>query len=75
MFLVLVDSNGKRVDERCWYLAEDANAALAALEECGCDVHLAVISQQECIYGIGSNNGIVGRTYMRSVSKNIFRSD
>jgi len=28
MFLVLVDSNGKRADERCWDLAE-AKAALA----------------------------------------------
>ena len=41
MFFVLVDSNGKRVDERCWDLNE-AKAALAALEECGGDVHLAV---------------------------------
>ena len=43
MFLVLVDSNGKRVDDRIWELAE-AKAALAALEGCGCDVHLAVRS-------------------------------
>ena len=43
MFLVLVDSNGKRVDGRCWELAE-ARAALAALEWCGCDVHLAVVT-------------------------------
>ena len=42
MFLVLVDSNGKRVDERCWGLNE-AKAALAALEGCDCDVHLAVV--------------------------------
>ena len=45
MFLVLVDSNGKRVDERCWGLNE-AKAALAALEECGCGVHLAVITMR-----------------------------
>ena len=32
MFLVLVDSNGKRVDERCWGLNE-GKAALAALED------------------------------------------
>ena len=43
MFLVLVDSNGERVGERCWELAE-AKAALAALEWCGCDVHLAVVT-------------------------------
>ena len=46
MFLVLVDSNGKRVDERCWDLAE-AKAALAALEEWPRHiqlVHLAVIT-------------------------------
>ena len=41
MFIVLVDSNGKRIDERCWGL-DEAKAALAALEECGCDAHLAV---------------------------------
>ena len=45
MFLVLVDSNGKRVDERCWGLNE-AKVALAALEECGCGVHLAVITMR-----------------------------
>ena len=43
MFLVLVGPNGKRVDDRIWELAE-AKAALAALEGCGCDVHLAVIT-------------------------------
>ena len=42
MFLVLVDSNGKRVDERCWGLNE-AKAALVALEGCDCEVHLAVV--------------------------------
>ena len=46
MFLVLVDSNGKRVDDRVWELA-DAKAALAALEferlwQCVLSVHLAV---------------------------------
>ena len=45
MFLVLVDSNGKRVDERCWGLNE-AKAALAALVECGYGVHLAVITMR-----------------------------
>ena len=45
MFLVLVDSNGKRVDERCWGLNE-AKAALAALVECDCGVHLAVITMR-----------------------------
>ena len=43
MFLVLVDSNGKRADERCWELTE-AKAALAALEWCDCGVHLAVVT-------------------------------
>ena len=43
MFLVLIDSNGKRVDDRVWELA-DAKAALAALEECGCGVHLAYMA-------------------------------
>ena len=45
MFLVLVDSNGTRIDERCWGLNE-AKAALAALEECDCGVHLAVITMR-----------------------------
>ena len=45
MFLVLVDSNGKRVDERCWELAE-ATAAMRALVERGCGVHLAVITMR-----------------------------
>ena len=43
MFLVLVDSNGKRVDDRCWDLNE-AKAALAALAECGTEAHLEVRS-------------------------------
>ena len=44
MFLVIVDSNGKRVDGRIWELAE-ATAAMRALIECGCGLlHLAVIT-------------------------------
>ena len=43
MFQVIVDSNGKRVDERCWDLNE-AKAALAALEEFGTERHLEVRS-------------------------------
>ena len=45
MFLVLVYPNGKCVDERVWKL-DEAKAALAALEECGCGVHLAVITMR-----------------------------
>ena len=45
MFLVLVDSNGKRVDERVWKL-DEAKAAMRALVECGCGVHLAVITMR-----------------------------
>ena len=45
MFLVIVDSNGKRVDERVWKL-DEARAAMAALEGCDCDVHLAVITMR-----------------------------
>ena len=45
MFLVLVDSNGKRVDERVWKLAE-ATAAMKALVEYDCGVHLAVITMR-----------------------------
>ena len=41
MFLVIVDLNGKRVDERVWKL-DEATAAMRALVECGCGVHLAV---------------------------------
>ena len=48
MFLVLVDSNGKRAGDRIWELA-DAKAALAALEherlwQCALSAHLAVRS-------------------------------
>ena len=43
MFLVLVDSNGERVDDRCWDLNE-AKAALEASEECGIKAHLEVRS-------------------------------
>ena len=45
MFLVIVDSNGKRVDERVWKL-DEATAAMRALVECGCGVHLAVITMR-----------------------------
>ena len=45
MFLVLVYPNGKCVDERVWKL-DEAKAALAALEECGYGVHLAVITMR-----------------------------
>ena len=45
MFLVLVYSNGKRVDERVWKL-DEAAAAMMALEECDCGVHLAVITMR-----------------------------
>ena len=45
MFLVLVDSNGKHVDERVWKL-DDAKAAMRALVECGYGVHLAVITMR-----------------------------
>ena len=43
MFLVLVDSNGKRADGRVWKL-DEAKAAMRALVECDCDVHLAVVT-------------------------------
>ena len=46
MFLVIVDSNGKRVDGRIWELAE-ATAAMRALIECDCGLlHLAVITMR-----------------------------
>ena len=45
MFLVIVDSNGKRVDERVWKL-DEAEAAMMALVECGCGVHLAVTTMR-----------------------------
>ena len=45
MFLVLVDPNVKRVDERIWKL-DEAAAAMMALVECGCGVHLAVITMR-----------------------------
>ena len=45
MFLVIVDSNGKRVDERVWELAE-ATAAMRALVECDRGIHLAVITMR-----------------------------
>ena len=43
MFLIIVDSNGKRVDRRIWELAE-ATAAMRALVECDRGIHLAVIT-------------------------------
>ena len=45
MFLVLVDSNGKRVDERVLEVGR-SKGAMAALEECDCGVHLAVITMR-----------------------------
>ena len=45
MFLVLVYPNGKRIDERVWNL-DEAKAAMRALVECDCDVHLAVITMR-----------------------------
>ena len=45
MFLVLVYPNGKCVDKRVWKL-DEARAAMAALEGCDCDVHLAVITMR-----------------------------
>ena len=45
MFLVLVYSNGKRVDDRVWKL-DEAAAAMMALVECGCGVHLAVTTMR-----------------------------
>jgi len=45
MFLVLVDSNGKRVDDRVWKL-DEAKAAMRVLVECDYDVHLAVITMR-----------------------------
>jgi len=45
MFLVLVYPNGKRIDERVWNL-DEAKAAMRALVECGCGVHLAVITMR-----------------------------
>ena len=45
MFLVIVDSNGTRVDERVWKL-DEAKAAMRALVDCDCGVHLAVITMR-----------------------------
>ena len=45
MYLIIVDLNCKRVDERVWKLNEAA-AAMMALEECDCGVHLAVITMR-----------------------------
>ena len=45
MFLVLVYPNGKRIDARVWNL-DEAKAAMRALVECDCDVHLAVITMR-----------------------------
>ena len=46
MFLVIVDSNAKRVDERIWELAEAAAAMRALIErDCGL-LHLAVITMR-----------------------------
>ena len=57
MFLVLVDSNGKRVDERVWKL-DEAKAAMRALVECGCGVHLAVRSDAtESFFLLYKQNG------------------
>ena len=55
MFLVLVYPNGKCVDDRVWKL-EEAKAAMRALVECDCDVHLAVITMRSgdiVYYGVG----------------------
>jgi len=45
MFLVLVYPSGKCVDDRVWKL-DEAKAAMRALVECGCGVHLAVITMR-----------------------------
>ena len=45
MFLVLVYPNGKYVDERVWKL-DEAKAAMRALVDCDCGVHLAVITMR-----------------------------
>ena len=42
MFLVLVDSNYERTDDRIWKL-DEAKAAMRALVECDLSIHLAVI--------------------------------
>jgi len=43
MYLIIVDLNGKRVDDRIWKL-DEAAAAMMALVECDCGFHLAVIT-------------------------------
>ena len=45
MFLVLVYPSGKCVDDRVWKL-DEATAAMRALVECGCGVHLAVTTMR-----------------------------
>ena len=43
MYLIIVDLNGERVDDRIWKL-DEAAAAMMALVECDCGFHLAVIT-------------------------------
>ena len=45
MFLIIVDLNGKRVDDRIWKL-DEAAAAMRALVECDRGIHLAVITMR-----------------------------
>ena len=49
MLLVLVDLNGKRVDDRCWDLI-DAHIALEALAVCGIEAHLEVRSNVNDVF-------------------------